>query len=165
MKKLLLITFLILPFLAKAEWRLPNGEIVNWVNIISPVDWASCNAEDNSSYDLVQYGAYVDGQCQNVITPGADNENEFFAYYPLQNVLLQIGSLEGALVSINTYPSADGLTLNFRGRNINGREESNYTGWIKMCYMGTSSVAKDVYFFTVDNRGTYRVLRWGSLEE
>lgn len=167
MKKLIFILLMVLASVGvHAQWTAPNGTEIKWLPAESSVDWETFTfhndgEEDDYKLVLVQYGLYNDGNCVNQFTPSADNEDEFYVYFPSDNLLAHQGTLDGSF-GYTTSQSPDGLTLTLTNQRDLTRKtaDKSYRGWIKLLYFGAviESDGAHVYLFTVDDKNTYRIL-------
>lgn len=166
MKKFLFTLIVLFSLSSQAQSTLPDGKQVQWIPAETPIDWEMFSYADNGEDEdfklkLIQYGGYSNGNCLNSFTPSGDNEDEFYVYFPSDNLLAHQGTLDGSF-GYTATPSEDGLTLNLTNqRNLLKKTiDKNYQGWIKLLYFGTNKEGDGthVYLFTLDNNNTYRIL-------
>ncbi len=164
MKHLLTLIISLIAMTASAQWNDTMGNYITWMEAEAPFGWnlftvEEANEGDDSELLLVQYGAWKDGQMLNAFYPNGSIEGQCYIYQPDNNLLFHLKTHDGDVMYF-VEPSADNLTLNYRER-ITSAGRTPTQGWIKIAYVGTGKgQAGDalVYFLTIDNLGTYRIL-------
>lgn len=161
MRKLVCLIFICLTFsfsaLCQEIWHTPKGNVI-WMEASSEyyISWDNYSLP-TYQLKLMQFGAYINGECASIREAQGCNKKEYFAYNKALNSLVVCNSCDND-VKYNTQLADNGLTLLLKGKlDLKTLDfDPNYEGWIRILKTGRTD--KDVIcVFTVDNLGIYRV--------